>query len=225
MPNVKNNAAAQETCRKLLDAAGELFADRGVHATTIKAITDKAQVNVAAVNYHFSDKFELYMAVVRHLVDTEGRDAVPDDLGDGPPAKRLERFVRHFLKHALSAQDKPAWKPMLFARELGQPTAAFEYIAEHIIQPMLAKLEGVVREVLGDDAPHEQVQLHSSSVFGQCLYYLHDRTVVERFQPRLHRMTKRKDGQAIADHIVKCSLAAMGCKRPRTSRSKAAARR
>ena len=59
MANVKNNAAAQETRRRLLAAAGEVFAEAGFHAATVKVITDRAGASVAAVNYHFRDKAEL----------------------------------------------------------------------------------------------------------------------------------------------------------------------
>ncbi len=44
------------TQKKILDAAELLFAENGYHGTSLRAITAKAGVNVAAVNYHFGSK-------------------------------------------------------------------------------------------------------------------------------------------------------------------------
>ena len=68
MPNVKNNASSLETQAKLVEAAGKVFAERGLHAATLKEITDLAGANQASINYHFRDKYELYGAVIRSAV-------------------------------------------------------------------------------------------------------------------------------------------------------------
>ena len=67
------------TREKLIEAAGEIFAEKGLHGTSIRDITQRAGANIASVNYHFHDKFELYALVLRrpdpHTMET---------LGDGP---------------------------------------------------------------------------------------------------------------------------------------------
>ncbi len=50
----------ENTRDKILNAAGEVFAEYGFEGATIRSITERAEVNVAAVNYHFRDKAELY---------------------------------------------------------------------------------------------------------------------------------------------------------------------
>jgi len=49
---------------RILDAAERLFARDGFEATSLRAITTEAQVNLAAVNYHFQTKDALVEAVV-----------------------------------------------------------------------------------------------------------------------------------------------------------------
>ena len=59
------------TRQQLMDAAGPLFAERGYRATTVREICDGAQANQAAINYHFRDKEDLFVAVVeRYLLRT-----------------------------------------------------------------------------------------------------------------------------------------------------------
>src|SRR5579872_6817637 len=49
---------------KILDAAERLFAAHGIEATSLRAITAEAGVNLAAVNYHFQSKEALMHAVI-----------------------------------------------------------------------------------------------------------------------------------------------------------------
>ena len=48
--------AQSETVERILDAAEQLFAERGFAETSLRLITSKAGVNLAAVNYHFGSK-------------------------------------------------------------------------------------------------------------------------------------------------------------------------
>ena len=52
-----------ETVNRILDAAEVLFAEKGFSETSLRQITSKASVNLAAVNYHFGSKKELIQAV------------------------------------------------------------------------------------------------------------------------------------------------------------------
>lgn len=54
---------AKDTAAKILDAAEELFSEKGFAETSLRNITTKAGVNLAAVNYHFGSKKALIHAV------------------------------------------------------------------------------------------------------------------------------------------------------------------
>jgi AcrR family transcriptional regulator len=61
--------ATPDTRTQLLDAAERLFAERGYRGTSVRAITDLAGANLAAVGYHFGSKAELLAAVARRVVE------------------------------------------------------------------------------------------------------------------------------------------------------------
>ncbi len=54
---------------RILDAAEALFMEHGFEATSLRAITAAANVNLAAVNYHFGSKEELFQAVLTRRLD------------------------------------------------------------------------------------------------------------------------------------------------------------
>jgi len=54
------------TRSRILDAASALFAEKGYGGVTVAAICHKAGANIAAVNYHFGGKEDLYREAWRH---------------------------------------------------------------------------------------------------------------------------------------------------------------
>lgn len=61
--------AQSETVERILDAAEQLFAEKGFAETSLRLITSKAGVNLAAVNYHFGSKKSLIQAVFTRFLD------------------------------------------------------------------------------------------------------------------------------------------------------------
>src|ERR1700688_826547 len=143
----------EKTRHKILAAAGEVFAEQGFEGATIRAITERAGVNVAAVNYHFRDKAELYTRVV---VDAcSARAAWSDVIAEAPvsPEERLRSLIYHFLQYLLDP-DRAAWKRRLMAREMSSPTSALDELVEKNIRPfrnefLLPKLRELTGGTLG----------------------------------------------------------------------------
>jgi AcrR family transcriptional regulator len=55
-----------DTKLRIIDVATMLFADRGFDGASVREIAKVADVNLAAINYHFSNKQNLYHAVLRN---------------------------------------------------------------------------------------------------------------------------------------------------------------
>jgi AcrR family transcriptional regulator len=93
---------ATETKERILDAAERLFVERGFEGASLRAITGKATVNLAAVNYHFNSKEALIRAVVARRLGTINRRRLEllDELEAASPDGRVavEDLVRAFIE-------------------------------------------------------------------------------------------------------------------------------
>jgi TetR/AcrR family transcriptional regulator, regulator of cefoperazone and chloramphenicol sensitivity len=197
------------TRARLLEAAGETFARHGFHHTTIREISRRARSNIAAVNYHFGSKAALYRAVFDHAQHA-AMQAQP--LGSAarssdPPDTQLRLYIRSFLARILD-EGRPAWHGTLMAREMVEPTAALDTIAQAFVRPQFLYLSSLVRILLGpagdDDALVRRI---ACSIAGQCLFYKHARPMIDRAMPEV---TFDPASRAIlAEHIADFSLAAI----------------
>lgn len=212
MANVKNNAAAQDTKRRLIEAAGEIFAEVGFERATIKDITDRASASVAAVNYHFSDKQELYFQTVQHA-HRAGIDAIRvliDADRSRAPADRLHAFVHTFLSLALDPA-RPAWEAALINREMRETTSTCDRFIADLLDPFFDAFGALIAQLAGEPPPSIRVtRLMVDSVMAQCLYYIHNDCKHRRMFPHEPPASARID--EIADHITRFSLAAIRCR-------------
>src|SRR5262249_5058158 len=100
---------SRDTRQRLLEAAGEVFADRGFRDATIKEICRRADANIAAVHYHFGDKEEFYRTVIQYAEQCAPENSPADRAPDAPAEKRLRAHIESFLVR-LFDEGQPAWR-------------------------------------------------------------------------------------------------------------------
>lgn len=61
--------AVEDTAQRILKVATQLFAEKGFDGVSTKAICDQAQVNIAAIHYHFGTKELLYQKILNQFVN------------------------------------------------------------------------------------------------------------------------------------------------------------
>src|SRR4051794_25089123 len=98
-----------DTRAKLLQAAGQVFAEVGYHAATIRKICARAGTNIALVNYHFRDKLGLYTEVLRQSVCADQLEAVRTLLSQGAPPEDILRAVVRARLQSVYGGDRPDW--------------------------------------------------------------------------------------------------------------------
>ncbi|MBS0196631.1 MAG: CerR family C-terminal domain-containing protein [Planctomycetes bacterium] len=194
------------TRERLLDAAGQVFADRGFANATVREICALAGANIAAVNYYFGDKQALYSQVLQHTLEL-ARTQYPININPtAPAAERLRDFIRAFLRRILD-QGRPAWHGRLMVREMVEPTAALDMMIETTVRPTWQLLLGIIAELTATAPTSESAKLGAMSVIGQCVMHKHCQPAISKLYPseKHHPETVRM----LADHITAFSLAGL----------------
>lgn len=124
---IADTRAASETKTRILDAAESLFMEHGFEATSLRAITAGADVNLAAVHYHFGSKEELFQSVLARRLDPMNRARLEWltrlEAAAAPSPLPCERVLTAFLMPALTFARDPARGGKNFLRLLGRAYA------------------------------------------------------------------------------------------------------
>ncbi|HEV2356644.1 MAG TPA: CerR family C-terminal domain-containing protein [bacterium] len=194
---------SDDTREKVLKAAEEMFAERGFHGATVREICLRAGANVAAVNYYFGDKLNLYTEVLRRFVRTLDVEAALADR-TASPEELLRTLIRMRLR-SVFASEHPDWPFRVLLHEWVQPTPAMDRVANETLRPMYDRLRGIVGAILGVPPDDEKTRLCVHSIIGQAIHYIQGRPILARMWPELEMTPAQVD--RIADHIADFSLA------------------
>jgi len=160
----------EATPQRIIEAAGEVFAQKGFESATVREICKLADANLAAVNYHFGDKRRLYIeAVKRAHINRSKQFPLPEWEPGTPPQQKLYDFVFTLLKRMISPAAS-RWETELMLREIARPSEACGELVRDSIRPHFEALNVVLEELM-PNAPEQQRHLTAFSVVGQCLHY------------------------------------------------------
>ena len=144
------------TRTKLLDAAGQVFAESGFQAATVREICARAGVNIALVNYHFGDKLELYTEVLRHSVGAPGNGIIKQATRSAAPAEEVFRELIHAMLLRVCRADRPGWHFRLMMHEFAQPTPAMASVIDETMRPVYDRFRELIGSMLHLSPDHDQ---------------------------------------------------------------------
>ena len=139
---------AVETRRRLLEAAGETFADHGYHEASLRAICDRAGVNLGSIKYYFGSKDALYREVLYHThAELMERERMPRLEDAAEPADALEAWIDWYLDLVLLGRARHPYLGRIMIRELVQPSGALDELVGRLFIHVRAELERIVAAV------------------------------------------------------------------------------
>lgn len=205
------------TRARLIDAAGQVFAENGFQSATVREICTRAGANIAAINYHFRDKAGLYLAVLRHSMTAgsglpEPRDAA---LLAETPEEALRLMISAMLLRMHNPNTGRACHLRIMVHEMAQPTEALPRVVEEIIGPNYAAMRQILSRLLNRPPDDDITRLCAHSIIGQVVHYAHAGPVINLLWPDLEMTPDRLN--AIAAHISEFSLSGIQPYKEKTS--------
>lgn len=134
---------SQETKDQILDTAERLFADRGIEAVSLRALTSEAGVNLASVHYHFGSKETLVTEVFDRRVDRMNHERLAmleeaeRQAGDGPLP--LEDVLRAFFAPAIRTSQTGSTFMRLCGRMYAEPAEYVQKYFDEKFGPMIER--------------------------------------------------------------------------------------
>ena len=162
-----------ETRTRILDAAEELFMLHGFEGTSMRLLTAKAGVNLAAVNYHFGSKDALIEALFRRRLDpmNEERIAALDRLEDFS----AENIIRAFIRPSLRLIEDTKGGGRNFSRLLGrtytEPAKAVRALIGQMYAPTMERYKAALERAL-PQMPRDELVWRMHFMFGTLAYTL-----------------------------------------------------
>lgn len=195
----------QRTRAALLEAAGNVFAEKGFDRATGKEICARAGANVAAINYYFGGVEGLYAAVLRlahsRVVSVDHLQAV---VTREPNARSQIEAILGMLARVITGPASSSWVFRVIGREIVAPSRVFSEMRDKEIFPKLRILRPVVAELMELPEDHPSVGRACVSIVGPCILLLiGDRRFLRQAFPGFGF----GDPDVVTQHLLSFSLA------------------
>ncbi len=193
-PSLTSTISLPDARARLLDAALQLFSAKGLDATSIRELATLADVNIAAVNYHFGSKEALHAEALRYGfrklseiqpqldVLLERAQAEWSQSGSIEAVEAgLVAFIHLFVTTTVASPEERSL--LIFDREKLTANPAVQQIIREFFEPVGRVLSGFIALLLPGSS-EETITLSTYSVISQCVHLRNARTAIRHFTKR-----------------------------------------
>ena len=178
MENKVNN-----TKQKIINVSLRFFAEEGLSGVSVRTIAKEAEVNIAAVNYHFGSKADLYFEVIKYVFTECGQD-MPDEFDQRVDNAVTQQELQDLLVSLVDVKvrafleendETERLKRLLMLRVFLNDELAGkmmdEFREEHELQVKLFRK-------INPDLSEVQAQMAVFSMIGQLAFYIFGRIMI-----------------------------------------------
>ncbi len=166
-----------DTRLRILDAAETLFTEHGFEATTLRQITGRAQVNLAAVNYHFGSKEALIQELFRRRLTwlnerrLEALDRLETEAHGAPlkPSKIVDAFFGVAVNMAADREGGGRTFMRLLGRTYTEPSEFVRGFLASEYSEAVGRFKAALFKAL-PDVPQEEILWRFHFMIGAMAY-------------------------------------------------------
>ena len=171
-----------ETRRKIIEAAECEFAERGYGGASIRGITQRAGVNVAAISYHFGNKQTLFKEMARYRIEPINQLRLrllnEAQASEGSRPLSLERIVDIIVRPLFEALMSKESEDFRFMRAVGRGLSEsqdfMKDLHRDILKEVIPAFSRALSDALGHPKPDQMaygMHLLSSTLCGSMLQH------------------------------------------------------
>ncbi|MDZ8118354.1 TetR/AcrR family transcriptional regulator [Pontiella agarivorans] len=195
------------TKERLIEAAAPIFAEKGYRETTVAEISDAAEANIAAVNYHFGDKAQLYSEVWNYLVSVARSEfPYPDDHTEVGAERWLCLFLRSRLE-CIFSKGTAGLCPMLIHREMNEFTPKHDELLATYLKPNHDRVRAAIRDFIEHEIGEIQLDLLTQNFMG---VHISINAGYQKYRNDPHRLHRFSRFQNITPLITQIEAFAIG---------------
>jgi AcrR family transcriptional regulator len=192
------------TRTRILDAAEELFMLHGFEATSMRQLTSRAGVNLAAVNYHFGSKHALIEAVFRRRLDPMNAARIAELAkleanGNLSPEAIIRAFVGPSLRLVEDAKGGGRNFTRLLGRTYTEPSKPLRALIGQMYAPTMERYKAALERAL-PHMPREELVWRMHFMFGTLAYTLAATDTVQLIAGA--KPEDRYDARVLEDRLV-----------------------
>ena len=163
----KQRSDALNTRLNLLEAASEIFGNKGFWSATHEEICSKANANTASINYHFGTKENLYIEAWKYSFEKSNERHPPGGgtLPDDPVEKRIQGRILSILERII---DPETHDIDIMLKEMANPTGLLSEVIAGTTEPFDRELRSILKELIGDRATEQLIDFCFMSLLCLC---------------------------------------------------------
>ena len=196
----------KDTRQRLLESACKVFAENGFHDANVADICERADANIASINYYFGGKQKLYEETLLYAAELAERKhpLMPDESEAATAEDRLAWFIRsQFIrgqgKGLASCFDR------IVVHEITNPSPSHEMVFGKIMRPRREYLFELVRELLPREATEGHVRVCVHNVVG-LFAFSHFLRLHGKRPPRRRKLPPPPPPEVMAHHATVFAL-------------------
>lgn len=159
----------KKTKLNLLNAACEVFAQKGYHDARISEICKRAGSNLASVTYYFGSKKNLYGEAWQHAYE-KGKTDFCDPV-TAPVQDRLWAYIQALIQN-FSAEGDVTLFNRLYLMEFLNPSGLIQNSWYKTIEPGRLILHGILRDIMGPGVSDLDIKFCELSIINQCRIFM-----------------------------------------------------
>jgi AcrR family transcriptional regulator len=176
-----SHGRGEDTSRRILETAIQVFADEGYEGASTRMLAERAGVNLPAIQYYFGSKEGLYRAAIGHIAAfVESRmeshtshvlaALTAGELSEPELFALLFEMLDGFLQ-LITCRDAPPSAGLLIARAEIENAAALDVLQQEMIRLIFSPCITLVARLLGRSENDEEVKIRTFAILGQAFVF------------------------------------------------------